>query len=195
MMSGERLVAVLEAIDNINSEDPNSVEYNGQTIAKELLYGQRMSACLNEYWPDANEYLQIAVRAQHIKRWALLRKDYPTGKAGYLTWRKDLGLLHANLAKEIMLENGYTNDEAEKTFNIVRKAKLKSNEDSQTLEDVACLVFLIHYFAEFAAKHNDEKIIDIVQKTWRKMSLKGHEIALSLTLPPHLATLVSRALA
>lgn len=194
-MSSERLDTVFSVIDKINSEDPNTIEINGELKAKELVYGERMSACLNENWPNADEYLQIAVRAQHIKRWHLLRNDFPEGKAGYLKWRKELGIFHAELAKVIMLENGYKEEEAENTANIVRKAKLKHNQDSQTLEDVACLVFMMHYFASFAAKHSEEKIIDIVQKTWRKMSIKGQEVALSLTLPPHLGSLVHRALA
>jgi Domain of unknown function (DUF4202) len=94
-----------------------------------------------------------------------------------------------------MLEHGYSEEAVETTAAIIRKEKLKSNNDSQTLEDVACLVFLQYYFDEFAAKHKEDKIIRIVQLTWRKMSAQGQEIALSLTLPPHLAQLVGKALA
>lgn len=193
-MTSQRLKDAFTAIDNINNDDPNKIIVDNNSIAKELIYGQRMTACLNEHWPQASEYLQVAVRAQHIKRWYLKRADFPTGKAGYLKWRKELGLFHAQLAKEIMLESGYNEQEAEQTANIVSKKQLKSNSDSQTLEDVACLVFLIHYFDDFAAKHEDDKVIDIVQKTWRKMSSDGHNIALSLSLPEHLARLVSQAL-
>ncbi len=99
------------------------------------------------------------------------------------------------MAKQLMLEHGYNEQEAEQTASIIRKEQLKKNTDSQTLEDVACLVFLQHYFDEFAAKHTEEKIIRILQLTWRKMSARGHEIALSLTLPEHLAALVNKALA
>lgn len=194
-MTTSRLSNTLSAIDNINKQDPNTTTFNGDTFPKELIYGERMSACLNEYWPDADEYLQIAVRAQHIKRWHLKRDAFDEGKSGYFTWRKELGKFHAELAKSLMLENGYSDDEGETTANIVRKTKLKSNVGSQTLEDVACLVFLIYYFDEFSSKYSEEKIISIVQKTWKKMSDKGHEIALSLTLPEHLAVIVGKALA
>lgn len=193
-MTNQRLSDTLAAIDNINRQDPNVTDVNGTATPKELLYGERMSACLNKYWPDANEYLQIAVRAQHIKRWHLKRAEFPEGKSGYFTWRKELGKFHAELAKSLMLENGYSEDEGQITADIVKKTKLKSNENSQTLEDVACLVFLMFYFDEFAAKYSESKIISIVQKTWNKMSDKGHEIALSLTLPPHLANIVGKAL-
>lgn len=196
--SSTRLNKVLVAIDEVNQKDPNSTIINHQHKPKELVYGQYMTACLNEYWPNANEKLQIAVRAQHIKRWHLPRTEFPIGKQGYLTWRKELGKFHAEMAKQIMIANGYDKNDAEQTAGIIRKEKLKSNSDSQTLEDVACLVFLQYYFDEFAAKYtevnNEEKIIRIVQLTWKKMSERGHEIALSLTLPDHLAALVNKAL-
>lgn len=196
--SGSQLSKVLKAIDAINQEDPNSTIINNESQPKELVYGRYMTECLNQYWPVANENLQIAVRAQHIKRWHLKRSEFPEGKQGYLTWRKELGKFHAELAKQLMLENSYDEYDAEQTACIIRKEKLKSNPDSQTLEDVACLVFLQYYFDEFSAKYtqvnNEEKIIRIVQLTWKKMSERGHDIALSLTLPDHLAALVNKAL-
>lgn len=190
-----QLENVLLAIDNINSADTNTTLVDGISHPKELLYGQYMSACLDKYWPNASEHLQIAVRAQHVKRWHLKRTDFAIGKKGYLTWRKELGIFHAATAKSLMLEQGYSEQASDITAAIIRKENLKSNSESQTLEDVACLVFLQFYFDEFAAKHNEEKIIRIVQLTWRKMSAQGQEIALTLTLPTHLATLVGKALA
>jgi hypothetical protein len=198
-MTSSRLKAVLTAIDNINSEDPNQTMIDGISQPNELLYGQYMTNCIEQYFPQSNELLQIAVRAQHIKRWDLKRTAFAEGKAGYYQWRIEQGRLHAQLTKSIMLENGYNENEAESTACILRKEKLKTNDDTQTLEDVACLVFLQYYFDAFAAKYtekgNEAKIIRIVQKTWGKMSDRGHEIALSLTLPDHLAVIVGKALA
>ncbi len=195
-MPSQQCQQVLDAIDLINQQDPNHTVVDGKPVAKELLYGQYMSQCLHQYWPDANELLQIAVRAQHVKRWHLARSDFAEGKQGYLLWRKELGKFHAETAKQLMLTNGYDEQQSEQTACIIRKEKLKKNADSQTLEDVACLVFLQYYFDEFAAKYddNEEKVIRIVQMTWKKMSARGHEIALSLTLPDHLAALVNKAL-
>lgn len=198
------LKKVLSAIDNINQIDTNTTLVNGIEHPKELLYGQRMSQCLAKHWFDASELLQIAVRAQHIKRWHLKRSEFEQGKAGYYQWRIALGKFHGELTASIMLECGYTTEQAEQTAAIIRKdlvrqGKATINDDSQTLEDVACLVFLEHYFEEFAAKYiavgNEAKIIRIVKLTWKKMSVQGHEIALSLTLPKHLADLVGKALA
>jgi hypothetical protein len=193
-MTISRLDTVLAAIDRVNSEDPNQVMLDGVAHKKELLYGQQMSACLATHWPQANEQIQIAARAQHIKRWHLKRSDFATGKVGYLAWRKQLGQFHGELTASIMQQHGYSSDEAEQVSAIVRKQKLKSNADSQTLEDVACLVFLEHYFAAFAEKHDEDKIIRILQKTWHKMSEQSHQIALGLTLPAHLSRLVGKAL-
>lgn len=197
------LKKALSAIDNINQTDINITLVDGTEHPKELIYGQRMTECLAKHWPDASELLQIAVRAQHVKRWHLKRAEFEQGKAGYYQWRIALGKFHGELAASIMLECGYTADEAEQTAAIIRKdlirqGKAKTNDDSQTLEDVACLVFLEHYFDDFSAKYiaenNEEKIIRIVKLTWKKMSERGHEIALTLPLPKHLAALVSKAL-
>ena len=195
---------VLTAIDEINSQDTNITVYNDESYPKELIYGQRMTACLQKYWPQASELLQIAVRAQHIKRWHLKRTEFAQGKAGYYKWRIALGKFHAELTAKIMVENGYSEVEAEQTASIICKENLKNksdsqlNADSQTLEDVACLVFLEHYFDEFSAKYlaedNEAKIIRIVQLTWKKMSDEAHDIALKMALPDHLAALVGKAL-
>ena len=195
---------VLTAIDEINSQDTNITVYNDESYPKELIYGQRMTACLQKYWPHASELLQIAVRAQHIKRWHLKRTEFAQGKAGYYKWRIALGKFHAELTAKIMVENGYSEVEAEQTASIICKENLKNksdsqlNADSQTLEDVACLVFLEHYFDEFSAKYlaedNEAKIIRIVQLTWKKMSDEAHDIALKMALPDHLAALVGKAL-
>ena len=196
-MSTSRLSTLLTTIDDINNEDPNTVKLSdGTEQAKEYIYGHHMSVCLAQYWPDASELLQIAVRAQHIKRWHLQRADFDLGKKGYFKWRIALGKFHAELTQSLMLAQAetYSQAEAEQTAAIIRKEKLKTSSESQTLEDVACLVFLQHYFDEFSTKHSEEKVVRVLQKTWGKMSDKAHDIALSLTLPDHLAKLVNKAL-
>jgi len=199
-----QLEQVLSAIDDINRQDSNITILEGEQHPKELMYGQRMTACLTQHWPQASELLQIAVRAQHIKRWHLKRNEFEQGKAGYYQWRIALGKFHAELTAQIMIEQGYSEEQSEQAASIICKENLRNktssqlNSDSQTLEDVACLVFLEHYFDEFAAKYlkqdNEAKIIRIVQLTWKKMSDDAHNIALQLSLPEHLASLVNKAL-
>ena len=194
-MNNDRLNAVLSAIDLINNEDPNQITFDDSTHPKEVIYGLQMSNMLDKHWPQANELLKIAVRAQHIKRWHLKRTEYDLGKKGYFKWRIALGKYHAELTEQLMLKQNYSAAEAMQTAAIIRKEKLKSNSDSQTLADVACLVFLQFYFDDFANKHSEEKVVRVLQKTWGKMSEQGQNIALTLTLPDHLAALVAKALA
>jgi hypothetical protein len=200
-----KLDNVLAAIDEINRQDSNITLVDNTKQPKELVYGQRMTTCLMQYWSQPGELLQIAVRAQHIKRWHLKRTEFAQGKAGYYQWRIALGKFHAQLTADIMIEQGYSDEQAKQTASIICKENLKDksssqlNTDSQTLEDVACLVFLTYYFDEFAAKYteqnNEAKIIRIVQLTWKKMSDDAHNIALQLSLPQHLSALVTKALA
>lgn len=199
-----QLELVLSAIDDINRQDSNITLLQNKEHPKELLYGQRMTACLTQHWPQASELLQIAVRAQHIKRWHLKRNEFEQGKAGYYQWRIALGKFHGELTAKVMIEHGYSERQAQQTASIICKENLRDkednqlNSDSQILEDVACLVFLEHYFNEFATQYlkqdNEAKIIRIVQLTWKKMSEDAHNIALQLSLPEHLAAIVKKAL-
>ena len=162
----EKLQNVLAAIDAANSLDPRLDE--GQPEA--LLYGQRMSAKCDQLFPDAEDTLQIAARGQHIERWILKRADYPEGRVGYLTWRRDLADHHAKRVGEIMSAEGYDAEDIEQVGRMLRKQGIKRDDLVQALEDVICFTFITWYFAPFAAKHAPEKVQDIVEKTARKMS-------------------------
>lgn len=188
------LDTILKKIDDANSLDPNNETVDNQTIPKERLYSQRMTETLHNFIDHPDEYLQIAARAQHIERWKSLRSDYPEGRAGYKKWRAELGLFHANRCAELMHESGYEQTEIDRVKYLVQKRGLKKDNQTQTLEDVICLVFLAYYFDDFAIKHSDEKIIDIIQKTWKKMSEKGHEAALKLHYSESNLKLVKKAL-
>jgi Domain of unknown function (DUF4202) len=189
------LATVLAAIDAANAADPNRVAVEGEERPAERVYGERMSETLALLHPDASEHLQIAARGQHIERWTKPRRSYPEGRVGYLKWRKALMDYHAGRLGEIMRQAGYEESDVARVGALVRKERIKYDAEAQALEDVICVVFLKHYFAEFAAKHEDAKIIDIVRKTWSKMSPKGHAAALALKLPGGAGRLVEAALA
>ncbi|MCB9477933.1 MAG: DUF4202 domain-containing protein [Deltaproteobacteria bacterium] len=186
--------SIFTLIDQANAKDPNVESVDGKDVPKEWIYGRRMSESLDNFAPDASEALKIAARAQHIERWTSPRADYPDGKVGYHQWRNELKKFHAERAGELMAEAGYDEATIARTQFLIRKEKLKSDPETQTLEDVVCLVFLEYYFEPFAAQHPDEKVIDILQKTWRKMSPAGHEAALRLPLSDKAKDLVGRAL-
>lgn len=195
MQSSERFEAAVALIDQTNAEDPNSEIFDGAPTPKELAYGLRMSAWLDRLYPDASEALRLAARSQHIRRWTIARNTYPMDRRGYLRWRTDLKNYHAEAAGEILAEVGYDDAVIASVKSMLRKEGLRDNPETQALEDVACLVFLENYFAEFAARHDDEKVIDIVRKTWGKMSDRAHEAALQLDFPEAAKSLILRALA
>lgn len=194
MTPAEQLQATLAAFDAANQQDPNHELINGQAVPKEWIYGQRMSERLAAFCPEPSIELQLAVRAQHICRWKIPRSDYPMDRQGYKRWRSDLAQFHGETAATIMLDNGYDEAATQRVKDLLLKRGLKRDEEVQTLEDVACLVFLEHYLEEFAAKHDEEKLVDIIRKTWNKMSPNGHEAALRLPLSEAMLTLVSKAL-
>ena len=200
-MSKEMLEKAISLIDAANSDDPNKVkDENGQEWPKELLYSHRMTDMLNRFKADADEIQQTAIRGQHIKRWTSPRDAYPMDRIGYLKWRTDLYKFHANTTADCMAQAGYVEEDQQRVKKMVGKKGIKSNPDTQLLEDVVDLVFIEHYMLEFAEKHpeyTEEKWIDIVQKTWRKMSETGQQFALSgkITLPEPLVSLIQKALA
>ena len=191
----------VELIDAANSEDPNLEMVDGKEIAKELIYGRRMSDMIDAYLPDADDVAKLAVRAQHIQRWKSPRKDYPMNRKGYHLWRTNLYKFHSETAANLLQQAGYEDDFIERVRLAIAKKALKTNADTQIVEDVAALVFLQFYMLDFYQKFSTEydkaKWIDIIQRTWKKMSPKAHEFALSgkIELPESLVPLIQEALA
>jgi hypothetical protein len=180
--------------DEANAEDPNRERVGDEDLPKELVYGRRMSACLEAFAPQAPETVKLAARAQHIRRWEVPRESYPEGRAGYLKWRTDLYKRHGDIAGRIMREAGYDEQTVERVQTLLRKRGLKTDPDVQLLEDVICLVFLEHYFHDFAQKHDEAKLIPIVRKTWSKMTDKAHRVALALQYVPEDFAIIEKAL-
>ena len=192
--AADRRERAFALIDRTNAEDPRSEIWNGQPHPKEWLYGRRMSAWLERLYPNASDALQLAVRAQHIRRWESPRDHYPMDRAGYLRWRTDLYKFHADTARRLLAEVGYEDAFTARVAELIQKKQLKKDAEAQALEDVACLVFLENHFAEFAPSQDEEKILGILRKTWAKMSEIGRSATLALPMPPSAAELVRKAL-
>ena len=190
-----RFHRAIETFDRANGQDPNRTLVYGAEVPDELLYARRMTGWLNRLEPEAAEPLRLAVRCQHLCRWMIPRSQYPMTRAGYYQWRTTLARLHAEKAGEILRDVGYDEPTVARVQSLVRKEGIKSDPEAQTLEDVACLVFLEFEFADFAARHDAEKVIHIVARTWRKMSERGRAAALKLDLPADARTLIEKALA
>ena len=184
----------IRGFDDANAEDPVLERVEGEDLPKELVYGRRMSRWLERLAPDAPESVKLAARAQHIRRWEVPRDTYPEGRAGYLKWRTDLHKRHADIAATILHDAGYDDETIGRVRTLLRKRGLKTDPDVQLMEDVICLVFLEHYFHDFAQKHDEEKLISIVQKTWKKMTEKAHEAALQLDYAQEDLAVIQKAL-
>lgn len=178
------LAAALAAIDAANAADPTLEA--GRPAA--LLYGERMSAELARHVQDASDVLQIGARGQHVERWLLPRGDYPEGRAGYLHWRLEQGRRHAARVAGIMADAGYDAAAQERVGVLLRKEGIKRDAEVQALEDVICFTFLKWYFAPFAAKHPEDEVLRIVEKTARKMSAEARvRVLAEFDLPEPLA--------
>ena len=197
-MKQNKFEVAVELIDAANSEDTNLETSDGKELPKELLYSHRMSDMLQRYTPDADDTMKLALRAQHIQRWKSPRSDYPMDRKGYHLWRTNLYTFHADTAAALLEKAGYDDEFINRLKLAVSKKSLKSNLDTQLLEDVSALVFIEHYMLAFAEKHpeyDEEKWILIIQRTWNKMTEKAHAFALagSIKLPDPLIPLIQKA--
>ena len=156
---------------------------------------ERLAAWVERLEPQASEALALAAHCQHLRRWEIPRSDYEAGRIGYLTWRKALARFHADQAAEILRGLGYAEDVLAALRQIQLKQGMALHPDVQAMEDALCLSFLEHELGEFALEHPDDKVIDIIAKTWGKMSERAHQLALGLPLGSRELGLVQAALA
>lgn len=184
----------LSIIDEAHAQDPKTVVIDGNNVPYELHYAQKMSYYLSLRCPEASETLRIAIRSQHFRRWEVPRASYPMTRIGYHGWRTFLKKRQADQAAQICKDCGYSDEEAERVASLIRKEDIKTDEESQILEDVACLVFLDDQFEDFEKSLDEGKIVGILKKTWGKMSEKGHELALRIPMAARSQDLVRKAL-
>lgn len=189
-----QLQQVIEKIDGANRADPRRVPTDKGEVPLELAYARWMTSWVERLEPSASEELRIAARGQHIRRWEIPRESYPDDRPGYLRWREALKQFHAENVGRLMREAGYSDTSVEKVARIILKKNIRDPE-SQVVEDALCLVFLERQFADLARKEPEEKMLEILRKTWRKMGEKGRAEALKLRLGPSEETLLKKALA
>ena len=181
----DRFRAAIARFDTLNAADPSG---------KELEYARRMTRWLEKLSPDASEPLRLAARSQHLMRWHIPRSSFPMDRIGYLKWRTTLYGFHADRAAEVLRDVGYDDATIARVGSLIRKEQIKADLEMQSLEDVICLVFLENYLADFAKDHDEEKLLRILRKTWKKMSDRGHAAAMGLELGERERELIGKAL-
>lgn len=183
-MNSARFQEAIARFDAANARDPHG---------RELPYAQRLSAWVERLCPNASEPLRLAARAQHICRWEIPRATYPPGRLGYLQWREDLKRFHAEKAAGILQEVGYDAATIERVKHLICKRNFPRDEEGRVLEDALCLVFFETQLAETVEKTGEEKMVEILRKTWRKMTPRAQALALELPMTASCRTLVRKA--
>lgn len=190
-MQSDKFQAAIRRFDEENAHDPNLE--GGRP--RELVYAERLTEWVRRRQPDASEALLLAARCQHICRWQSPREKYPMTKAGYLKWRAELKVFHAQKSGEILRQTGYDEDTIRRVQALNLKRNFPADPEVRVLEDALCLVFLQYQLAELAAKSDDEKMINALRKSWGKMTEAARAEALKLNYSPREKSLIEQALA
>ena len=190
-----RFDEAIRRFDTENSCDPNTEAVNGKSHPRELIYAQWLTDWVSKLSPDASEPLRLAARCQHICRWEIPRDTYPMDKPGYLRWRADLKKFHADKSGKILRDVGYDEAIVQRVQELNLKKKFPNDPEVCVLEDALCLVFLERQLAPLAAKSDDDKMINALQKSWKKMTSAARAEALKLDYAPREKSLIERALA
>lgn len=190
----ERRARAIATFQGENAKDPTLASDGAELRPKELVAAERLARWVERLAPQPSEALVLASHCQHLCRWQIPRSAFPDGRIGYLTWRKALAKYHADRAAEILRGLGYGEDVLSAVRQINMKQGLHLNADVQTMEDALCLSFLEHELEAFARQHPEAKVVDIIAKSWRKMSEQGRQVALTLPLSEHAGALVEQAL-
>jgi hypothetical protein len=167
----------------------------GVVRPKEQAHAELMTAWVRHLDPDADEAQLLAARAHHLRRWASPRADFPEGRAGYLRWRTQLKARHAEEVATILRDHGYDEATIERVQGIIRKDHLRTDPATQTHEDALCLTFLETQLAELGGQLGPDRAVDVLRKTWAKMSPRGQEEAARLELGATERELMERAIA
>lgn len=191
----ERFKRAIRRFDQENSQDPNLQVHGSESDPRELVYAKWLTEWVLRLEPDASEALRLATRGAHLCRWSIARNSYPLDRAGYLRWRQELKKFHEEKAAAILDELGYEQETIAQVRKLISKRGFPTDPESRTLEDALCLVFLEHQFADLAAKSSDDKMINALRKTWKKMTPRAREIAKGLGYGSHERDLLERALA
>jgi len=189
-----RFKTALQKIDEENGKDPRKIQIGDESHPSELLYSQWVTDWVLRLCPEASEALLLAARSQHICRWMSPRDSYEMTRIGYLKWRADLKKFHAEKSGEILKESGYPDDLIARVQSLNLKLNLIEDPECQILEDALCLVTIQYQLTELIKKTEEEKLVEIVRKTWKKMSLQAREQALALPLTQDESDLVKKAL-
>lgn len=189
-----RYATAVAAIDSANAEDPTVVEVRGESAPLALVHGRLAAEWMQRLVPEASEALLLAARAHHLRRWVVPRSSYPEGRPGYLRWRRDQKDRHATEVADILLAVGYDEATIHQVQTLVRRQRLDAGSGTQAVEDAACLVFLETQLIDVSEQLERDHLIEVVQKTARKMSPEGLALVAEVPLSDEASAILAEAL-
>ena len=180
MSPDSKLAQAIARFEAAHREDPRQIVVAGESLPWSVHYHRRLAHWVLHFDSGASVPLRLAAACQHIRRWKIPRTDYGAGRRGYRRWRSDLTRMHAEMASEILSDVGYTEETIDRVVALLRKVGLGRDAEVQLFEDAICMVFFENEYVDLAAKHDDDKLVDILRRTWAKMSDQGRRAALDL---------------
>jgi len=166
-----------------------------RTGPKEVLHAELATQWVERLRPDASEALLLAARGHHFRRWTVPRTSEPTGRAGYLRWRKALQQQHARELGTLLAGAGYDAETVARVQSIVRKEGLAHDTEVQDYEDALCLVFLETQLDDIVARLDPETLPRVLVRTAKKMSVQGRAAIADVPIDPRALTLLATAIA
>jgi hypothetical protein len=176
-----RETAALLCFALAHNEDPRSIVVDGAPTPWSIRYHDRLAHWVHRFDPNASLPMRLAAACQHIRRWTVPRSDYEAGRLGYRKWRSALAQMHARVAREVLGDCGFDEQTIQRVEALLKKIGLARDPEVQLFEDAICMVFLELDYADLARKQDDDKLVDILRRTWEKMSPRGREAAVALS--------------
>ena len=190
----ERFHAAIRRFDEENARDPNREIVAGVAHPREAVYARWLSEWVLKLCPEASETLRLAARSQHLCRWMIPRQSFPATRAGYLQWREQLKQFHAQKAGEILADVGYPRAIIERVQQLNLKQGFPRDPEGRVLEDALCMVFLEHQLGPLAGRVPRDKVVEVLRKTWGKLTPAGQAAALKLPYGSHEQACLEQAL-
>ncbi len=180
-------------MDDANAEDPRREVIDGIEQPRELHFARHVYDWVTRLVARPSEALLLAARGHTLRRWTVPRDSFPKDNPGYHQWRDACTSMHARETERILIDTDYPRDIIDRVNSLILRRNWQNDAEGRTLEDADCLAFLETKLARYLDDWDDEKTVNILRGTLRKMTPQAITLACSLNLDPRCADLLRRA--